>query len=176
MDSFFYPLWGIYKVVVANGKTSIWRGDESAAVSGMPRTRAVQQQGQGGVGLLWRTSRSARRLLKISRRGKRTPSPNLVLDMARVYQTPELKWLHCSTVCPIGLEIYKKGAGLGTEDIYRTYFELAGAFDRINDVETSLHEIIADDAFTPDEEEQMDEILGVLDKITESTARLPRVD
>ena len=89
-----------------------------------------------------------------------------------MYQTPELKWLHCSTVCPIGLEIYKKGAGLGTEDIYRTYFELAGAFDRINDVETSLHEIIADDAFTPDEEEKMDEILGVLDKITESTDRL----
>lgn len=110
--------------------------------------------------------------LKDFETGKRTPSPNLVLDMARVYQTPELKWLHCSTVCPIGLEIYKKGAGLGTEDIYRTYFELAGAFDRINDVVTSLHEIIADDAFTPDEEEKMDEILGVLDKITESTDRL----
>ena len=74
--------------------------------------------------------------LKDFETGKRTPSPNLVLDMARVYQTPELKWLHCSTVCPIGLEIYKKGAGLGTEDIYRTYFELAGAFDRINDVVT----------------------------------------
>lgn len=110
--------------------------------------------------------------LKDFETGKRPPSPNLVLAMARVYQTPELKWLHCSTVCPIGLEIYKKDARLGTEDIYRTYFELAGAFDRINDVETSLHEIIADEAFTPDEEGKMDEILKVLDKISESTDKL----
>ena len=94
----------------------------------------------------------------------------MVLDMARVYQTPSSSGCTARRSADRTGDL-QEGCG-GTEDIYRTYFELAGAFDRINDVETSLHEIIADDAFTPDEEEKMDEILGVLDKITESTDRL----
>lgn len=104
--------------------------------------------------------------------GKTIPKPKLVKAMADVYNTPELKWLHCSQNCLIGQEITKTSDKFGNSDIYRTFFELTGAFNAIQSIQESLHSIISDDALNPDEEEEWQRIIDVLDRITESTNEL----
>lgn len=92
--------------------------------------------------------------------------------MSEVYGTPELKWLHCTYGCPLGKEITNTKASIGTGDIYRTYFELVGAFNLVNRIESDLHSVIEDDKFCEEEMPTMDEILKVLDRITESAKEL----
>lgn len=66
------------------------------------------------------------------------PTPETVIKMAEVYGTPELKYLHCSESCPLGQQIATIDAAIGVDDIYRTYFELIGAFDRVNHIQKSF--------------------------------------
>lgn len=110
--------------------------------------------------------------LKDYERGKTIPSPDTVLLLSKAYKTPELKWLHCANSCPIGKKITGVETVIGAKDIYRTYFDLAGAFDQISNVETRLHEIIADDTLSVDEEPALNNILMILDRITESANEL----
>lgn len=104
--------------------------------------------------------------------GKTTPSPETVKLMSEVYGTPELKWLHCTYSCPLGREITNTKENIGTGDIYRTYFELVGAFNLVSRIENDLHNVIEDERFCEDEMPTMDEILKVLDRITESAKEL----
>ena len=110
--------------------------------------------------------------LKDYESGKTIPKPKNVKILAEVYKTPELKWLHCSENCLLGQEIAKTSDKFGTSDIYRTFFELTGAFNAIQDIQESLHNIVSDDTLNPEEEEEWDRIIGVLDRITESANEL----
>lgn len=110
--------------------------------------------------------------LKDYERNARVPSAENVMALAKVYGTPELKWMHCSNSCELGRNMFRPNPAIGLEDVYRTYFELTGAFDKISDIENRLHDIIADDALTDDELPALDDILAILDRINESTKEL----
>lgn len=110
--------------------------------------------------------------LKDYESGKTKPSPDTVRRMAKVYGTPELKWMHCSSECPIGQEIAKTDEGIGADDIFHTYFELAGSFDKVNQVEQQLHQIIDDHLLSKNETSMLKEILLVMDRITENARDL----
>ncbi len=110
--------------------------------------------------------------LKEYERDVRVPSAETVIALAGAYGTPEPKWLHCSYNCPLGKQIAHTDSTLGSEDIYRTYFELAGAFNRVDELEVRLHEIISDNKLTSDEHPIFDDILHILDQINESTKKL----
>ncbi len=45
--------------------------------------------------------------LKDYETGKTIPKPKNVKILAEVYETPELKWLHCSESCLLGEDIVK---------------------------------------------------------------------
>lgn len=104
--------------------------------------------------------------------GKTVPTPETVELMADTYGTPELKWLHCARSCPLGSKISPVDAEIGSEDVYHTYFDLAGASERIEEVEGRLHEVIADGRLDDSEVPVMDSILAELDRITESAKEL----
>ena len=104
--------------------------------------------------------------------GKTVPSPETVKLMSEVYGTPELKWLHCAYGCPLGREIANTKENIGTRDIYRTYFELVGAFNMVGRIEGELHSVIEDNQLCESEVPVMEDILMVLDRITESAKEL----
>lgn len=110
--------------------------------------------------------------LKEYERDARVPSAESVMALAEVYGTPELKWMHCSSSCTLGKSMFSANPAIGLEDVYRTYFELTGAFNKISDIENRLHDIIADNALTDDELPALDDILAILDRINESTKEL----
>ena len=110
--------------------------------------------------------------LKDYETGKTIPSPDTVLAMSETYKTPELKWMHCSTMCPIGREVAKTDPNLGIDDIHLTYFELAVSFSKVAQIESNLREIISDEKLSPDEVPIMEEILAVMDRITENAKDL----
>lgn len=103
---------------------------------------------------------------------KTIPKPKNVKILAEVYGTPELKWLHCSENCLLGEDIVKVSEKFGNSDIYRTFFELTGAFNAIHDVQESLHSIVSDGALDSGEEKEWQRIIDVLDRITESANEL----
>lgn len=110
--------------------------------------------------------------LKDYERDRRIPTPQTVIKMAEIYGTPELKYLHCSESCPLGQQIAKIDPTIGVDDIYRTYFELIGAFDRVNHIQKKLHDVIADNDLKMDELPAMVDILEVLDQIAESSKEI----
>lgn len=110
--------------------------------------------------------------LKDYETGKTIPKPKNVKILAEVYETPELKWLHCSESCLLGEDIVKASQKFGNSDIYRTFFELTGAFNAIHGIQESLHGIASDDTLSPEEEKERQRIIDVLDRITESANEL----
>lgn len=100
------------------------------------------------------------------------PHPDTVRAMAKVYGTPELMWMHCSKKCSIGHEIVRVDDEIGTDDLYGTYFELAGSFDKIGEIERQLHSIIDDKRLSEQEVPMLREILRVMDRIAENAKDL----
>lgn len=133
--------------------------------SGMSRSEAISAIYETGEEI----SESS---LKDYENGKTIPKPKNVKVLADAYGTPELKWLHCSESCLLGEEIVKASEKLGNGDIYRTFFELTGAFNAIQGIQASLHSILSDNSLNPDEEEEWGRIIDVLDRITESANEL----
>ena len=110
--------------------------------------------------------------LKDYERDAQTPTPETVLLMAQVYGAPELKHLHCAYKCPIGKNLYEKTPSIDQSDIYHTYFDLMGAFNRVTQIQSQLHEVISDDNLSKEELPTMDSILEVLDQIAESSREI----
>lgn len=138
---------------------------KSREKTGMTRSEAVSAMSEAG----YEISESS---IKDYENGKTIPKPESVMILSEVYTAPELKWLHCSESCLLGQEIVKASEKFGSGDIYRTFFELIGAFNSIQGIEESLHNIVSDNVLSPDEEEEWNRIIGVLDRITESANEL----
>lgn len=109
--------------------------------------------------------------LKDYESGKTVPSPKTVLDMVEVYGTPELKWLHCAK-CPIGETIMKTDSEIGEDGLKDTYFELAGSFHRVSEIERQLRSIMDDGRISEEEAPLMRDIIRVMDRITENARDL----
>lgn len=110
--------------------------------------------------------------LKDYERDAQIPSPETVLLMAQVYGTPELKHLHCTYSCPIGKDLYKETPSIEESNIYHTYFDLVGAFNRVTQIQSQLHEVISDGSLSADEIPTMSGILDVLDQLVESSREI----
>lgn len=145
-----------------DGRTIYLRSREK---SGLSRPDAMAALSEAG----YEISESS---IKDYENGKTIPKPKIVKAMSQVYGAPELKWLHCSNNCIIGEDIAKTSPKFGNSDIYRTFFELTGAFNAIQGIQESLHNIVSDDALNPEEEEEWNRIIRVLDRITESANEL----
>lgn len=109
--------------------------------------------------------------LKDYETGKTIPNPETVKDMAEVYGTPELKWMHCAK-CPIGRVIMKTDDNIGEDDLKDTYFELAGSFHKVTEIERQLRAIMEDGRITEEELPLMRGIIRVMDRITENSKDL----
>lgn len=138
---------------------------KSREKAGMTRSEAVSAVSRAGYDI----SESS---IKDYENGKTVPKPENVMILSEVYAAPELKWLHCSSSCMLGQEIVKASEKFGSSDIYRTFFELTGAFNAIQSIEESLHTIVSDNVLSHEEEEEWNRIIGVLDRITECTNEL----
>ena len=147
---------------IQDGRTIYLKSREK---TGMTRTEAASAVITAGYDI----SESS---IKDYETGKTIPKPESVGILAEVYNTPELKWLHCSENCLIGQEIARRSEKFGVSDVYKTYFDLVGAFDKIHNVESNLHAIIQDDILNPDEIEVWNDVIAVLDEITESANEL----
>lgn len=110
--------------------------------------------------------------LKDYESGKTVPSPKTVLAMADVYGTPELKWLYCAKDCPIGKRIMKTDEEIGEDELKDTYFELAGSFHKVTEIERQLRAIMEDGKISEEEVPLMRDIIRVMDRITENTKDL----
>lgn len=110
--------------------------------------------------------------LKDYERDAQTPTPETVLLMSQVYGAPELKHLHCAYKCPIGKNLYEKLPSADQGDIFHTYFDLIGAFNRVTQIQSQLHEVLSDDNLSKEELPTMDSILEVLDQIAESSREI----
>lgn len=110
--------------------------------------------------------------LKDYERGVQVPNPETVSLMADTYDTPELLWMHCAKSCPVGQRIIKTDSDIGEDDIFHTYFELAGSFDKVTEMERQLHVIIDDRTLEISEISKLQEILEVMDRITENARDL----
>lgn len=104
--------------------------------------------------------------------GKSIPPADKVIELAELYGTPELKWMYCSKACPIGQEITHADEEIGSDDIYFTFYEIAGAFDKVDEVEKKIHAVINDKTITEDEIPALQEALAVMDRITENARDL----
>ena len=92
--------------------------------------------------------------------------------MAEVYDTPELKWLYCAKDCPIGQRIAKADEGIGEDELRDTYFELAGSFHKVTEVEKQLRAIMDDGKISEEEAPLLRDIIRVMDRITENAKDL----
>lgn len=110
--------------------------------------------------------------LKDYESGKTVPSPETVLAMADVYGTPELKWMHCAKGCPIGKKIMKTDDEIGEDELRDTYFELAGSFHKVSEIERQLRSIMEDGKISEEEVPLMRDIIRVMDRITENAKDL----
>lgn len=110
--------------------------------------------------------------LKDYERDARAPQAETVMALAEVYGTPELKWLHCSTSCRLGKDLFNTNHAIGSADVYRTFYELTGVFNNVSDLERRLHAIIEDDVLTEDEIPVLEDILAALDRVNENTKEL----
>lgn len=109
--------------------------------------------------------------LKDYESGKTVPAPDTVLTMAKIYNTPELKWMHCAK-CPLGSVIMKTDEGIGEDGLRDTYFELAGSFHKVAEIERQIRSIMEDEEITPEEAPLMRDILKVMDRISENAKDL----
>lgn len=102
--------------------------------------------------------------------GKTPVPPETVVAMAQAYDAPRLRYLHCAQRCPLGPHVMD---GVPEDDdIYKTYFDLEGAFQQIDDIALELREIIADDALSDSEKPALNRIFQALETIIESTQEL----
>ena len=110
--------------------------------------------------------------LKDYESGKTVPSPDTVLAMAEVYGTPELKWMHCAKDWPIGKRIMKTDDEIGEDELKDTYFELAGSFHKVTEIERQLRTIMEDGKISEEEVPLMRDIIRVMDRIAENAKDL----
>ena len=95
--------------------------------------------------------------------------PEEVLQIAKVYQKPELCNRFCSEHCEIGMQYVPK---IDLKDLSAIVLELLASLNGIQKKRERLIEIASDGIIRPDEMRDLDEIQAQLEKISVTTEAL----
>lgn len=101
--------------------------------------------------------------------GNITPYPDEVLQMSKLYNTPELCNAYCAKECPIGKTTVKK---VKIDDFDRLALKVLGSLKDIDSLRMSLIAISEDGVITKSEEPEFNSILDALDKISNNAKAL----
>lgn len=97
------------------------------------------------------------------------PYPEEVRAMAHVYNTPELCNTYCARECPIGKTTIKE---VSIEDFDRLALKVLGSLKDIDKLRSSLIAISEDGVIDEKEQEEFEDILDSLEKISLSAKAL----
>lgn len=88
------------------------------------------------------------RTLASYERGETTAPPDVVLEMARVYDRPDLPAAYCSDVCPIGQRLAHK---CRRDDLATTVLSILKELDDVNNIKMDLVSVSADGMVSAEE-------------------------
>lgn len=107
------------------------------------------------------------RLLKIEN-GQKTPEPEDIASMAKVYGAPELRNYYCSKECPLGCDeqpfIY--------DDLDKISVRLMSALHFLENANDRIYAILEDGEISENERAEFNNILETLGKISYSAGSL----
>lgn len=101
--------------------------------------------------------------------GQRVPNPSIVLDMAAVYNAPELRSQHCAMSCPIGA-IDRQC--LDVAELDRVTLQLCSAWRHGDKMKDMLLDITEDGVIETDEMPQLSQVVAYLDGLAKTAAEL----
>ncbi len=94
--------------------------------------------------------------------------PDSILRMADIYNAPELRYMYCREMCPLGENIPK----IENEDLDRISLRALNSFRKINEAKELLLDITADGIIQEEEKEDLKKIVETLDELNEITSNL----
>lgn len=101
--------------------------------------------------------------------GNIIPYPDEVKTMAKAYNTPELCNKYCANECSIGCGTVHE---VKIDDFDRLSLRVLGSLKDIDNIRTTLIDISEDGVIDADEEDDFNEIIEALDKISENAMAL----
>ena len=107
------------------------------------------------------------RLLKIEN-GQKTPEPEDIASMAKVYDAPELRNYYCSKECPLGCS----SEPLIYDDLDKISVRLMSSLHFLENAEDKIYSILEDGKVTDNERCEFQNILDTLEKIAYSANSL----
>lgn len=107
------------------------------------------------------------RLLKIEN-GQKSPNPEDIVSMSKVYDAPELCNYYCTKECPIDCDsqpfIY--------DDLDKISVRLMSALHFLENANDRIYAILEDGVISENEKEEFENILSTLEKISYSAGSL----
>ena len=102
--------------------------------------------------------------------GSTTPYPEEVIRMYEAYQSPELCHLFCSMECSLGKCTMSKLDI--TSDFDRLTLQVLGSIENVSALKSKLIDIAEDGRIAPEEEEDFEDVLKALDRISSNAQSL----
>lgn len=87
--------------------------------------------------------------------------PDMIIKMADLYNSPELRNYYCREVCPLGCDIPK----VELEDLDRITVKALSTFRKISETKEMLLDITEDGKISEDERPELKKILDTLDEL-----------
>lgn len=94
--------------------------------------------------------------------------PDNILRMADIYNAPELRYMYCREMCPLGDNIPK----IQDEDLDRISLRALSSFRKISEAKELLLDITADGIIEEEEKTDLDRIVKILDEVNEISQNL----
>lgn len=94
--------------------------------------------------------------------------PDNILRMADIYNAPELRYMYCREMCPLGDNIPK----IEDEDLDRISLRALSSFRKISEAKELLLDITADGVIEEEEKADLDRIVKILDEVNEISQNL----
>lgn len=94
--------------------------------------------------------------------------PDNILRMADIYNAPELRYMYCREMCPLGDNIPK----IEDEDLDRISLRALSSFRKISEAKELLLDITADGIIEEEEKTDLDRIVKILDEVNEISQNL----
>lgn len=94
--------------------------------------------------------------------------PDNILRMADIYNAPELRYMYCREMCPLGDNIPK----IEDEDLDRISLRALSSFRKISEAKELLLDITADGIIEEEEKADLDRIMKILDEVNEISQNL----
>lgn len=93
--------------------------------------------------------------------GSTAPYPEEILLMAEIYNAPELKFMYCREMCPLG----KKFPKVEIQTLDRISLRALATFKKIIETRDDFLEIVEDGMITDEGKSELENILKTLDEV-----------